>query len=275
MFNTFAATKEVEYVGQDDPNPVILNVVSTIDTVHVEFYQDNNTINCFSDKKAWNISIYSDVDYQKNQSFYSLNLMTSVKSSKFEFGVGVGYLFNNSDILATWNTTETSYEIVGTIAYDSTYFVNNIMYHNYGKIDIYDSVESTKPYCSYATYSYLKIPFYISYDLFNVNDLLFSVSIKSEFLIETLKTLDYGDTSGDSYIINDKRERNIYFSNGIELIADYNISFMTTGPLKSNNLVDNFHFFIKPRLSYQYNKFLPSNSNLYFGFSFGIKLPLN
>jgi membrane fusion protein (multidrug efflux system) len=31
------AAKEGEYVGQD-PNPVILNVVSTIDTVHVEFY---------------------------------------------------------------------------------------------------------------------------------------------------------------------------------------------------------------------------------------------
>jgi hypothetical protein len=91
--------------------------------------------------------------------------------------------------------------------------------------------------------------------------------------IETRRNLIYGKIDAVNYTFL-KPRKTLYFFSGVELIIQYSIDLMQHGTIKNNPLTRKLSFLIKPRINYQYTKFQPTYSNLYYGISLGLRMQL-
>lgn len=232
-------------------------------------YKDNS--NCYTVIPYYNLytSFEQLKDVNKERSLQIFTGGFGIETSIYKLGGGLGF-FKDIEYFGKYPIIMSSYGIISTTTFDSIYYVNDIAYHYYRRIDKYDSIIERSEAWNYATYNYGLALLKYNLNIFTWKHITLSASTEIKFIFETKRTIPNLSIEGLK-IVNFPRLNEFYVMENLGLNIFYRFrphkSLLLPSRYKTAN---KFTVFISYSYSMQFHSFQPDYSNRYTSYAFGL-----
>ena len=244
----------------------------------------NAQIKCFRSPTTWNISIGIENYLQERHTMYkqfpgfsSVDIIGSLSYKKFTYSIGVGYAYDE-EIVGFDMLPITTFKLVNTLTFDSTYWIGDQMFHYYEELKIYDSIRGIKAVIRNSEYQYFKLPIGVKYHLYSYWDIHIFASFKGNLFYEIHREYKFiggrEDEITDNYTqMLEPRKSKFYAILGLGPEVTWHIvNYNRNSTIKNSSMIKKISIFFAILGYYQPVKFQPDYKPIYLSFNLGVRL---